>query len=52
MKKRVFVGLAILIFGVVLCTVVQAADFFDWNTRTDRYGKPAVIFEATPFPIY
>ncbi|MEK6875669.1 MAG: choice-of-anchor Q domain-containing protein, partial [Nanoarchaeota archaeon] len=24
---------------------------FDWNVRTDRYGKPAGIFEQTPFPI-
>jgi hypothetical protein len=24
---------------------------FDWNARTDRYGKPAGYFDITPFPI-
>ncbi len=24
---------------------------YDWNSRTDRYGKPAGVFSATPFPI-
>ena len=24
---------------------------YNWNTRTDRYGKPAGIFDQTPFPI-
>ncbi len=26
-------------------------DYYDWGVRTDRYGKPAGIFEETPFPI-
>lgn len=29
----------------------HAADYFDWSVRTDRDGKPAGIFESTPFPI-
>jgi len=24
---------------------------YDWNTRTDRHGKPAGTFDQTPFPI-
>lgn len=27
------------------------SDFFSWETRTDRYNKPAGIFTTTPFPI-
>jgi hypothetical protein len=26
-------------------------DYFIWNLRTDRHGKPAGIFDTTPFPI-
>lgn len=30
---------------------VDAADYYDWDVRTDRYGKRAGIFDKTPFPI-
>jgi len=26
-------------------------DYYSWETRTDRHGKPAGIFTSTPFPI-
>ncbi len=29
----------------------SAGDYFSWDDRIDRYGKPAGIFNATPFPI-
>ena len=32
-------------------TSSQVGDYYDWNNRVDRYGKPAGIFDITPFPI-
>jgi hypothetical protein len=31
--------------------VMETSWKYDWNVRTDRYGKPAGIFDQTPFPI-
>ncbi|RPI76799.1 MAG: hypothetical protein EHM45_11715 [Desulfobacteraceae bacterium] len=30
---------------------IGAQDYFDWNARIDRHGKPSGCFEETPFPI-
>lgn len=40
-----------IILAVFIASPVIAADYFDWRTRTDRDGKPAGIFEVTPFPL-
>lgn len=45
--KRIFT-VAIL---SLCCAAVMGADFFDWNTRTDRGGFEAGLFATTPFPI-
>jgi hypothetical protein len=46
----------VLIFILILLNIpnavlAQGSWKYDWAVRTDRYGKPAGIFDETPFPI-
>jgi hypothetical protein len=48
MRKVMLLGILLLIMAL---TDAYAVDYFSWETRTDRYGKTAGIFDVTPFPI-
>jgi hypothetical protein len=48
------IGLVVCCAIMMMCLLssVGFADFqYDWNVRTDQYGKGAGVFEVTPFPI-
>jgi len=45
----------VMFFGIIvfltLSSIGLAAEYFDWDKRVDRDGKPAGHYEITPFPI-
>lgn len=41
----------VILFAFILFQGTKAQDYFDWSIRTDHFGKPAGIFENTPFPV-
>lgn len=42
--------LLVLIF-IILVQYAYCQEYFDWTVRLDRNGKPAGIYETTPFPV-
>ena len=49
--KPLYKLIIILLLLVCPAYAAYAGDYFDWSVRTDRDGKPAGIFTATPFPV-